>query len=117
MLSNGERRLIVNVDDLRDYNREYCDLWVGSADISFVSTATEVLMFVKWPINLIYRLLKDPIQYLTAFELALTELVQSMQENRTSQKFYIGKLSPAVIETVKKSLTNVVVFRFARLVR
>ncbi|KAG0141938.1 hypothetical protein CROQUDRAFT_67827 [Cronartium quercuum f. sp. fusiforme G11] len=61
MLSKGERRLIVNVDDLRDYNRDYCDL-----------------------------LLKDPIQYLTAFELALTELVQSMEENRTSQKFYIG---------------------------
>lgn len=25
MLRNDERRLIVNLDDLRDYNREFCD--------------------------------------------------------------------------------------------
>lgn len=25
MLKIGARRLIVNLDDLRDYNREYCD--------------------------------------------------------------------------------------------
>lgn len=25
MLRNDERRLVVNLDDLRDYNREFCD--------------------------------------------------------------------------------------------
>lgn len=34
MLSNGERRLIVNVDDLREYNRLYCDLWVQPLSFS-----------------------------------------------------------------------------------
>lgn len=34
MLSRSERRLIVNVDDLRDYNRAYCDGRAPSLDAS-----------------------------------------------------------------------------------
>jgi DNA replication licensing factor MCM3 len=30
MLRMGERRLVVNLDDLRDYKRELCDGWAAS---------------------------------------------------------------------------------------
>lgn len=63
MLEKGERRLVVNVDDLRDYNRKFCDL-----------------------------LLKEPIQYLHAFEVALNSIVKTLNysEEQNEQKYYIG---------------------------
>ncbi|PLW18349.1 hypothetical protein PCANC_14195 [Puccinia coronata f. sp. avenae] len=63
MVEKGERRLIVNLDDLRDYNREYCD-----------------------------RLLKTPIEHMAAFELALSEMVASMApaDAQTHRRHYVG---------------------------
>ncbi|KAI8454097.1 minichromosome maintenance protein 3 [Phakopsora pachyrhizi] len=63
MLDRGERRLIVNIDDLREYNREYCDF-----------------------------LLKNPNEHLCAFEMALSEMVASLQplEEQSSKRYYIG---------------------------
>lgn len=63
MVEKRERRLIVNLDDLRDYNREYCD-----------------------------SLLKTPLDYLAAFELALSEMVASLapSEIPTHKRYYIG---------------------------
>ncbi|OAV90322.1 hypothetical protein PTTG_07343 [Puccinia triticina 1-1 BBBD Race 1] len=63
MVEKGERRLIVNLDDLRDYNREYCD-----------------------------RLLKSPIEHMAAFELALSEMVASLTsaDRQTQRRCYVG---------------------------
>ncbi|POV96671.1 hypothetical protein PSHT_15015 [Puccinia striiformis] len=63
MVEKNERRLIVNLDDLRDYNREYCD-----------------------------RLLKTPIEHMAAFELALTEMVASLAsvDVQTHRRYYVG---------------------------
>ncbi|KAJ7630534.1 MCM2/3/5 family-domain-containing protein [Roridomyces roridus] len=51
LLRTGQTRLIVNIDDLRDYNREYAD-----------------------------GLLKQPIDYLPAFEKALADVVERQPE-------------------------------------
>ncbi|KAH9473751.1 hypothetical protein Pst134EA_000822 [Puccinia striiformis f. sp. tritici] len=63
MVEKNERRLVVNLDDLRDYNREYCD-----------------------------RLLKTPIEHMAAFELALTEMVASLAsvDVQTHRRYYVG---------------------------
>ncbi|MBW0485051.1 hypothetical protein O181_024766 [Austropuccinia psidii MF-1] len=63
MLEKGERRLIVNLDDLRDYNRQHCD-----------------------------SLLKSPVEYLAAFELALREMVVSLgfADFQSNKRYYIG---------------------------
>ena len=51
MLDNEQVRLIVNVDDLRDYDRSYAD-----------------------------GLLLEPFSYLPAFDAALTQLVQVLHD-------------------------------------
>lgn len=51
MLRNDQTRLVVNIDDLRDYNREFAD-----------------------------GLLKQPFEFLPAFEAALTTLVEGFHE-------------------------------------
>ncbi|KAA1106205.1 MCM DNA helicase complex subunit [Puccinia graminis f. sp. tritici] len=63
MVEKGDRRLIVNLDDLRDYNREYCD-----------------------------RLLKSPIEHMAAFELALGEMVASLTSTdvQNQRRYYVG---------------------------
>ncbi|KAJ3037653.1 MCM DNA helicase complex subunit [Rhizophlyctis rosea] len=65
MLSTGERRLIVNVNDLRNYNREYAD-----------------------------GLLRLPMEYLPAFDKALKDIVLSIQnpakESVADKAFYVS---------------------------
>lgn len=59
---------------------------------------------------ILLRLLKDPIQYLTAFDFALTEQVQSLEyaETRTDQKYYIGRLTRSTIIPSFLDLTSVI---------
>jgi DNA replication licensing factor MCM3 len=67
LIDSGERRLIVSVDDLRAYNRSYCD-----------------------------NLLKTPADYLPAFDKALKDIVLSLAPNQyvaselEQQEFHVG---------------------------
>lgn len=88
MLRMGERRLIVNLDDLRDYNRVYCD---GSALVDEQREHTELT-------SRLHRLLKTPMDYLPAFNLALKEIVSSVYEpgkHKLSGPVYIGARASA----------------------
>ena len=85
MLRMDERRLIVNLDDLRDYNREFCDGYAGQPfrASSYTNACGRA------------RLLKNPSAYLPAFDAALKEVVVATHDPTkhavaTESSFFIG---------------------------
>jgi hypothetical protein len=68
MLDNEQVRLIVNIDDLRDYDRAYADGWVAAALLMIVVT------------DVCSSLLLQPTSYLPAFDAALLQLVQALHD-------------------------------------
>lgn len=77
MLDNNQNRLIVNLDDLRDYDRTMAD---GSVPISNnMRTRLNIPADVSscWGL---FRLLLQPMQYIPAVDGALTQLVTSLHD-------------------------------------
>lgn len=74
MLRLEERRLVVNVDDLRDYKRELCD---GCASLPLPTIFPPARRLTR---RRYCRLLKDPLNYLPAFDHALKEVVMSVHD-------------------------------------
>lgn len=68
MLEIEQVRLIVNLDDLRDYDRVYADGWVLDSSSRYRTLIPYV------------RLLLQPTSFLPAFDAALLQLVQALHD-------------------------------------
>lgn len=87
MLRQGERRLIVNLDHLRDYKRDLADGCVAGLQSIILRVYTDCLP--------LYSLLRRPLDYLPAFDHALKEVVVSVQDptrdgNLSDTAFFVG---------------------------
>jgi DNA replicative helicase MCM subunit Mcm2 (Cdc46/Mcm family) len=84
MLDAEERRLIVNLDDLRDFDREFCDGFVP-----FPPSLFPLLTHSS------YRLLKEPAGWLPAADAALKDMAinssnAGLGEALKQETFYVG---------------------------
>jgi DNA replication licensing factor MCM3 len=73
MVRLGDRRLIVNMDDLRDYDRELCN----GQGVLFDFLSVLLLSDAQVRPN---SLLKEPLSFLPAFDLALRDVVVSIAD-------------------------------------
>lgn len=71
MLRLGERRLVISLDELRDYKRELAD---GSVAVARVAVSRPLIQSKS------NRLLKTPLEYQPAFDAALKEVVTSVAD-------------------------------------
>ncbi len=79
MLDRSETRLIVNLDDLRDYDRELANGCVGDTPVGVRQRhASQSLTLCAPP----HSLLLEPTAYLPAFDDALMDQVDALKDAR-----------------------------------